>query len=72
MWQAPNVSELARLWAGGLGDAVKERIPACVDPASFTGGTVLKRFLPNIVMIDFASPRKCQTIFELNRARQQK
>lgn len=68
MWRGGHVGEMQQLWANGMGDAVKERIPACVDPASFAGGTILKRFLPNIVMIDFASPRKCQTIFDLNFA----
>jgi hypothetical protein len=67
MWQAPHVSELQQLWQDGLGQAVKSRIPPNVDPTSFIGGTVLKRFLPNIVMIDFASRNKCQTIFGLNR-----
>jgi len=34
---------------------------------SVGAGAILKRFLPNFVMIDFASERKCQTIYELNR-----
>jgi len=68
MWQPQNITELQRLWSSGMGDAVKERIPDCIDASSYVGGLILKRFLPNIVMIDFASPRKCQTIFDLNRA----
>jgi hypothetical protein len=66
MWQPRHVNEMQRLWAGGMGDAVKARLPECVDPASFVGGPVLKRFLPNFVMVDFAGTRKCQTIFDLN------
>ncbi len=67
MWQRKHRDELRELWRGGMGEVVKERIPLCVDPASFAGGAILKRFLPNIVMIDFASPRKCRTIFNLNK-----
>lgn len=68
MWKGKNADRMMALWHGGLGDAVKARTPACVDPASFAGGTVLKRFLPNIVMIDFASPDKCALIYNLNFA----
>jgi hypothetical protein len=68
MWNNVHRPEMAKLWANGLGDAVKTRIPACVDPTSFVGGTILKRFLPNFVMIDFASSFKCGTIYKLNES----
>jgi hypothetical protein len=67
MWKTKHINEMVDLWQNGLGDSVKQRIPDCVDPKSFVGGTILKRFMPNFVMIDFASARKCHTIYELNR-----
>lgn len=54
MWEPPNVQKLHRVWAGGLGDFV-------AGP-----GNLRKRFLPNIVMIDFADARKCAHIYILN------
>jgi hypothetical protein len=51
-----------------MGTAVKARIPEMIDPASFVGGTIIKRFLPNIIMIDFASLNKCRIIFRLNKS----
>jgi len=32
----------------------------------FAGAQVIKAFMPNIVMIDFADEEKCKQIFELN------
>lgn len=66
MWKPKYQDLMFDLWQQGLGDAVKERAPAKVDPKSFVGGTIYKRFLPNFVMIDFANTSRCQTIFNLN------
>jgi hypothetical protein len=66
MWKGKNVSKMEELWMSGMGNAVGERIPANVDPTSYAGGPILKRFLPNIIMIDFADTPKCKTIYELN------
>ena len=66
MWEPKHVNEMQQLWTDCMGDAVKERIPRSVNPSSHSSATVLKRFLPNFVMIDFASPRKCKTIYDLN------
>lgn len=66
MWKRKHVGEMEQLWRDGLGRAVRTRIPTNVDPASFSGGPILRRFMPNIVMIDFADTRKCKTIYKLN------
>ena len=48
--------------------SIESRLADYVDPTSHVYGTVLKAFMPNIVMIDFADPKKCKTIYELNQA----
>ena len=78
MWSKGNRWKLQKLWAGGrqagvnaLDQAVEDaidRIPDNVDSTSNSSGSVLKAFMPNIVMIDFASPYKCKKIYELNGA----
>jgi hypothetical protein len=67
MWSAPNRQRLKALWQNGLGDSINVRLPSNVDAQSHSAGSFLKRFMPNIVMIDFASPDKCEEIFALNR-----
>ena len=68
MWKTPHQAEMAKLWADGMGDAVKERTPMMVDITQPLPGPILKRFLPNFVMIDFADDQKCQAIYNLNKA----
>ena len=41
--------------------------PLFDDPASYASATVLKAFMPNIVMIDFADEHKCDQIYSLNK-----
>jgi hypothetical protein len=66
MWLAPNVQKMKRLWAGGLADIIDYRQPFVVPDGSPAIGPLRKRFMPNIVMIDFADPSKCQIIRDLN------
>ena len=66
MWSGSNVAALKRMWKRGLADAIDARISNDVDPSTHAFGNVLKAFMPNIVMIDFADPSKCKTIYELN------
>jgi hypothetical protein len=66
MWRGSNVAALRRLWKKGLSDAIDERTARHVDPSAYAFGHVLKSFMPNIVMIDFADAQKCRTIYELN------
>jgi|SRR5262245_13983665 len=67
MWRSPFSFDLVELWMNGMGTHVKARIPDGVDPASDKSAIILKRFLPNIVMIDFADENKCRTIWNLNK-----
>lgn len=66
IWRQKRMCALEQLWRDCLGRAVRTRIPNNVDPASFSGGPILRRFMPNFVMIDFADTRKCRTIYRLN------
>src|SRR5262249_30505071 len=68
LWQGPQRRAMAKLWLNGLGTYVKRRTPNCADPDFyFKNQEILKRFMPNIVMIDFANLDKCETIFHLNK-----
>ena len=67
MWNGTNVAALNAMWTNGLAESIESRIAKSVDPTSHASGGTLKAFMPNIVMIDFADPAKCQTIYDLNR-----
>jgi hypothetical protein len=45
---------------------LQDALPDNIDPSSYASGNVLKMFMPNIVMIDFADDDKCQYIYDLN------
>jgi len=66
MWSGPNVAKLRKLWSEGLADSIESRLAANVDPRSPGSGGVLKAFMPNFVMIDFADAEKCRTIYDMN------
>jgi hypothetical protein len=66
MWNRGNVASLKRMWKSGLSEAIESRLTNNIDPTSHAFGNVLKAFMPNIVMIDFADQTKCKTIYELN------
>ncbi len=67
MWSSKNVGRLKSLWKGGLSEAINSRIANSVDPTSHSSGSILKTFMPNFVMIDFADDHKCRQIFGLNQ-----
>lgn len=67
MWKDAKVQKLQDMWEAGLGESMKARCAAKrIKGTSYSSGTWLKAFMPNIVMIDFASPRKCRKIYDLN------
>jgi hypothetical protein len=66
MWSAPNVVRLKKLWAEGLGAYVAAANPFIPPQGSAAVGAQRKRFMPNIVMVDFADGPKCQQIRDLN------
>lgn len=68
MWDAPNVVRLKKLWAGGLQEFVHHRNPLTAPAGSPAVGAERRRYLPNIVMIDFADESKCRHIRGLNDA----
>jgi len=61
MWSQPNQQLLVQ--ATGL---AMELVPSSVDPNSGSGATVVKRFMPNIVMVDFVDTHKGKLVKELN------
>lgn len=58
---------MRQLWLEGMSEYIDDNLPAYVDPQNFSSGTVIKRFMPNFVMIDFADAKRCQAIFDLNQ-----
>jgi hypothetical protein len=67
MWSTKNVGKLDTLWRAGLDESINSRIANHIDPTSYASAPVLKAFLPNIVMIDFADDTRCQRIYDLNQ-----
>src|SRR5688500_2562407 len=67
MWSTKNVNKLRALWENGLAESIESRIAKHVDPTSYASAPILKAFMPNIVMIDFADENKCAQIYDLNR-----
>lgn len=66
MWAPQQRPLLTQLWQDGFGEALEARLPAYADPTSHVYGGLLKAFMPNIVMIDFADLDKGQFIHDLN------
>jgi hypothetical protein len=68
MWTGSNVTALKQLWKRGLADSIHNRLQSRnLDLTQHSSGGLLKTFMPNIVMIDFADDSKCKTIYELNK-----
>lgn len=67
MWGAnKQPSLLTKLWEDGFGAAIEERLPVYMTPTAYANGAVLKAFMPNIVMVDFAEIDKGRFIYGLN------
>lgn len=75
MWKGPNRQALKDTWGTGLRAAMEAQMgrdfPNVTQYANsytpvFGNRSTWKFFMPNIVMMDFASPRKCSTISRLN------
>lgn len=66
MWTTANVAKFQDLWEAGLGDYLKVNMPVPIPTGSPMLGPTRKRFMPNIVMIDFADAIKCRVIRDLN------
>ncbi len=70
MWQPPNVERMKALWRSGLRQYAEyyNGLLVEISPDSPVMGQAIRTTMPNIVMIDFADPNKCETIYELNLA----
>lgn len=66
MWNQTNVAALNKMWEGGLKESISSRVWGNVDGGSYASGGMLKTFMPNIVMIDFADEHKIRHIRDLN------
>jgi hypothetical protein len=66
MWDDPGKARLRRLWEGGLGEFVDDRV-TMRSPNPLAEAQNRLGFFPNIVMIDFADSSKCQAIYDLNQ-----
>ncbi|WP_448213862.1 hypothetical protein [Colwellia sp. MEBiC06753] len=68
MWTEPGKRQLLSLFEGGLGESIQGRFERRhLHGTNYASGAILRTFLPNIVMIDFADLNKCQFIFDLNK-----
>lgn len=66
MWDTPNIAKLKNVWSGGLEEYMMMANPLLLPEGSPAIGPQRKRYMPNIVMIDFADEMKCQHIRALN------
>lgn len=66
MWKDAGVAKFKQLWSGGVGEYIKLSLPTPIPKDSAALGPTRKRFMPNIVMIDFADAVKCKVIRDLN------
>jgi len=64
MWKQTNRLSLQQTWRAGLSESITDRLSKPPRPGS--GGSVMKTFMPNIVMIDFARVDRCRVIMDLN------
>ena len=73
MWNTTGVPRMEELWNNGLEASIGTQLEQ--DKIKYMEyGKVrrIKTFFPNIVMIDFADPGKCKTIYQLNEAADEK
>jgi hypothetical protein len=66
MWHKSNRGGLKEIWESGLKNYIDHALPDNVDKSSYSSGGLMKLFMPNIVMIDFANAHKCRYIYKLN------
>ena len=69
MWGDSGVRRMDEIWNAGLDTAIETQLQRDEICWGRRGGvTRMKAYFPNIIMIDFADPGKCQTIYDLNTA----
>lgn len=73
MWGKTGVNRMGELWRQGLEASISTQLQRDqIKTLEFGGVTRMKAYIPNIVMIDFADPGKCKTIYDLNTAAEQR
>jgi hypothetical protein len=66
-WSNDGFGEgMIKLWLDGMGEYIDDNLPLYIARDAFGSGAMMKRFMPNFVMVDFADAKRCQTIFDLN------
>ncbi len=64
MWRPPNLVGFLEAWNAGMGSSVSAHAP---HPLAGQGmANQLKRYMPNIIMLDFANLEKAALIYDLN------
>lgn len=67
-WTGGGFSDgMKRLWLEGMGEYIDDNLPLYISRGAYGTGPMMKRFMPNFVMIDFADASRCQAIFDLNQ-----
>jgi hypothetical protein len=67
MWNGTGVDRMAELWNQGLESSISTQLQRDkIKVLEYGGVRRVKAYFPNIVMIDFADPGKCQSIYALN------
>ncbi|HWU78293.1 MAG TPA: hypothetical protein VN043_17490 [Rhodanobacter sp.] len=67
-WSSGGFSDgMKRLWLEGMGEYIDDNLPLYITRGAYGTGPMMKRFMPNFVMIDFADAPRCQAIFDLNQ-----
>ena len=62
MWAGSQLAGLDKIWNCGFGEYLGQVLPGNMNFDVSSGGAP-KLFMPNIVMIDFASTPKCEHIY---------
>ncbi len=66
MWTYRGRDALRTAWKSGLRESIDARLASNVNPASYASSGLLRTFMPNIIMIDFAKEKYISVIRGLN------
>jgi hypothetical protein len=66
MWTDRGQAALRTAWQSGLRESIDARLASNVNPASYASSGLLRTFMPNIIMIDFAKEKYISLIRGLN------
>ncbi|HTV42645.1 MAG TPA: hypothetical protein VMF08_18925 [Candidatus Sulfotelmatobacter sp.] len=73
MWGGTGVARMGQLWREGLEASISTQLQRDqIKTLTYKGVTRMKAYFPNIIMIDFADPGKCKTIYDLNKVAEEK